>query len=354
MRRWSDEVRFDASKGELVEIVDYLRIARRRLRILIAVPLLAGLITAAAVMLAPRMYTATAVVAAPAAVGGAPTNQYTGSQAVTQFVGAFQGAADSPAVARRVAEKTGEKLRELDQNLTVLPVGTSAIMRVTYRSADRGIVDDVANVAATETLRYLFGSQAELAKRELDLARADLDAINKQMQGIFKDAGTVDPVTLYTQKLQEISTLRVRQSEFRALGQLSAAASIESTISTRRKELSELAPRVEEYKKLNAQADATKAAMVAVRTNLSQAQAQAAAADPTRVISLSGTRAEDRLPMLLQKIGPAIGAGLFLAVELVVILELLARRRRAAAIEEEPAKEEESGLLVPAPSPMRM
>jgi uncharacterized protein involved in exopolysaccharide biosynthesis len=329
-----------------VEIVDYLRIARKRLRILIAVPLLAGLIAAAAVLLVPRTYVATAVVGAPAVIGGAPTNQYNGSQAVTQFVSTFQAAADSPAVTRKVAEQTKERMREIDQNLTVTPVGTSAIMRVTYRSKKARVADDVARVAATETLNYLFGSQTELAKNQLALAQADLDAVNKKMAAVFKEAGSIAPEQLYTDKLNEIATLRVRQSEFTALGQPSAAASIESAISLRREELSKLAPKVEEYRKLSTQAEATKALIVTVRQNYSQAQAQAEAADPDRVVTLSGPRPEDRLPLLLQKVGPAIGVGLFLAIELVVILELLARRRRAASLERE-AEVLKAGMLVP-------
>jgi uncharacterized protein involved in exopolysaccharide biosynthesis len=286
------------------------------------------------------------VVGAPAATGGVPTNQYTGSQGVAQFVAAFQAAADSPAVLLRVAEETKQDVREVDANLSAVPVGTSPIMRVTYRTRNADVADDVAQAGASETLRYLFGSQVELAKRQLDSAQVELDAINKELGTVFKDAGSIDPPQLYADKLQEISTLRVRQSEFAALGQPTAAASIASTISSRAKDLAELAPKVQEYRKLTRQADTTHALIVTLRQNFSAAQAQADAADPERVITLTKTHAEDRLPVLLQKIGPAIGAGLFLALELVVILELLARRRKLEPIERAP-EDIQTGVLVP-------
>ena len=57
-----------------MEISDYLHIIRRRLWILILVPLLAGGVVAALVLRQPLKYDATATVAAPAVVGGQSTN----------------------------------------------------------------------------------------------------------------------------------------------------------------------------------------------------------------------------------------------------------------------------------------
>ena len=45
-----------------MEIIDYLRIARRRWWILVAVPVLAGLAAAALILSAPTSYTSTATV----------------------------------------------------------------------------------------------------------------------------------------------------------------------------------------------------------------------------------------------------------------------------------------------------
>src|SRR5687767_10093033 len=90
-----------------VEIVDYLRIARRRLWVLVGVPLVAALAVGLFVGLAPQRYTATCYVAAPALVGGAAAQQYTGTQAASQFVAAFKAATTSPRVLDQVAADTG-------------------------------------------------------------------------------------------------------------------------------------------------------------------------------------------------------------------------------------------------------
>ena len=53
-----------------MEITDYLSVIRRRLWILLLVPLVAGGVVAALVLRNPPMFGATASVAAPAVVGG--------------------------------------------------------------------------------------------------------------------------------------------------------------------------------------------------------------------------------------------------------------------------------------------
>ena len=75
-----------------MEIVDYLRAARRRLALIILIPLVAAGGAAALLFLQPQMYVATATADLPALVGG-PTSQYTGARGVIQFVAAFQATA---------------------------------------------------------------------------------------------------------------------------------------------------------------------------------------------------------------------------------------------------------------------
>ncbi len=311
-----------------MEIIDYLRIARKRLKLLIVVPLLAGLIVTAFVILTPRTYAATAVVGAPALVGGSVSNQYNGSQGVLQYTAAFQATADSPIVLQKVADATKQPVRDIDENLVSTPIGTSSIMRVTYTTRDAAVADDVVQIAATEVLRYMFGSQVTLAQRRVDEAHADLDRINKELTDLYTAAGSVNPRTAYDTKLQQIANLEERQDDYRAQGLSSAAASIASSISARRAELAKIAPMVTRFDQLQARLETGKTVLVSLQQSLKGAQSQLQAADPAAVVTLTRTHPVDRGPILLQKVAPAIGAGLFLAVGLVILLELLARRRR--------------------------
>ena len=69
-----------------METVSYLSIIRRRLWILLLVPVLAVGVVVAWELRRPPQYSATATVAAPAAVGGPSTNQYSGVNAPRAFV----------------------------------------------------------------------------------------------------------------------------------------------------------------------------------------------------------------------------------------------------------------------------
>ena len=83
-----------------MEIKDYLRILGRRIRILILVPLLALAAVAGYTLVQPKQYQAVATVAAPALVGGATANQYSGANGLKAFVGNFTAAVTSPRSAK--------------------------------------------------------------------------------------------------------------------------------------------------------------------------------------------------------------------------------------------------------------
>jgi len=65
-----------------------------------------------------------------------------------------------------------------------------------------------------------------------------------------------------------------------------------------------------------------------VQQSVEAAVAQYKAADPKNVITLNQAKPVSRVNGLVRKVGPAVGAGLFLAVGLVVLLEVVARRPR--------------------------
>lgn len=310
-----------------MEIIDYLRIARRRLWVLILVPLLAGGAVAATVLLAPQTYTANAVVAAPALVGGSANNQYNGAQGVSQFAAAFQAAAVSPPVLDQVAARTHVAESDLVDGLTITQLGTSPQMEVTYVTTDRKVAGTVADITASETLNFLFTPQVALAQKQVEAATGDVAAANKAITDWTAQHGSIAPDKLYDSKLQQIDNLQQQQLTYSATGLATASAALATAIQNRQAELRKLAPLVGEYQQLLDKKSVAMGSLTAAEQALQAARSQSAAAAPENVVTVSAVHATDLTPALVQKVGAAVGAGLFLALGLVIVLELLFPRR---------------------------
>ena len=89
-----------------MDIIDYTTIARRRLRLLVGVPLVVALIVLGVTFLSAPEFKSTATVGATTLVGG-PENSFNGPQGPNQFTAAFAAMAGMPEVARKVSDSTG-------------------------------------------------------------------------------------------------------------------------------------------------------------------------------------------------------------------------------------------------------
>lgn len=156
-----------------MEIVDYLRAARRRLWLIILLPVLSAMAAASVILVQPTMYVATATVDPPALVGG-PTAQYTGAQGVTQFVAAFQATAGGPLVRNAVAAQNKVSTSDLTDQLVVAQRGGSPSVTVTFTSKDKTKVVPVVQAVSALTLKAMFSTQVESAQARLDQATADV------------------------------------------------------------------------------------------------------------------------------------------------------------------------------------
>ena len=309
-----------------MEISDYLRIIWRRLWILILVPLLAGGAVAALVLREPTKYDATATVAAPAVVGGPTANQYSGSTGPKTFVSNFVAAITSPRIVNQVAKETSVLPRNVRDGLSAVPIGDSALIDVTYTTSRQEQAVPVARAAASDTIKFLFQTQVTLAKKQQAEAQKAVDDANAKLQGFYKSTGLVLPERSYDIKAQQLSSLEQRQLDAQASGNLTAASAIGQAITSRRAELSRLAPQVATYQALIDRRTQAQGRLNLVQQSVEGAVAQFNAADPAQVVTLNQAKPVSRVSELARKAVPAAGAGLFLAVGLVVLLEVLARR----------------------------
>ena len=313
-----------------MEIVDYLRAARRRLSLIILIPLLSAGAAAALLYAQPTMYMATATVDPPALVGG-PTAQYTGAQGVIQFVAAFQATASGPMVRTAISEQTGVSTTALGDRLVVTQRGGSPSVAVTFTSSDKALVGPVVEAASSVTLKAMFDSQVASARARLDEAKAAVAKANEAVGAFTSQQKMADPQKAYEAQLSRVNGLVQQQASMRATGNAVGAAAMSSPIASASASLDKFGPILTQY---NALVEARTAAVAAVSTaqnQLAQASAQLDAADPTKIVYVAGARAVDRNETVIRTV-IAVGAAAFiLALLLVLMLEVIARGRTQQA-----------------------
>ncbi|WP_405109379.1 Wzz/FepE/Etk N-terminal domain-containing protein [Micromonospora sp. NBC_01405] len=321
-----------------MEIVDYLRVARRRLWVLVGVPVVAAAVAALVVLLGPQRYTATSYVAAPALVGGTAAQQYTGTQAANQFAAAFAAAVTSPQVVDQVSADTGVAAVDLRDGLTVEQVGASSQLTLAYTATSRSTVIPVLTATGKRALSFLFTSQVNIATGEVRAATDELTAATRAINDWEKTNKVSQPDKLYQATLQEIASMRQQQLQMQAVGNGRGADAAAGAIAAGQKRLDGLGPKLPDYQALLAQRDGASTALSSARQGLQQARAQAQAADPAQVTSLGEVQPVSRGRALAGLVLPVAGAGLLLAVLLVAVLEQVTRSRAAAAGRATPAQ----------------
>lgn len=325
-----------------MEIDSYLGAIRRRLWILVLVPLLAAGTVIAWELLRPPSYQATATVAAPAVVGGPNTNQYSGTNAPRAFVADFSGALTSPLIVNQVAAKTGAAADAIKDNLTVSQIGDSSLVEVTYSTPERNQAVPVLNEATGATIRFLFQTQVTLAQKLVDEARKGVDKVNDELGAFYRKTGQVLPDEAYRIGAQQVADLQREQASARSRGEYSQASALESAISAKKQEVASLAPQVAAYQSLVDRKTQALGRLNVLEEGLERAQAQYSAADPRSIVTIGEAQKASSLTSVVKKVVPALGAGLFLAVGIILLLEL--GFRRSARDMEAPQRGAPSGI----------
>jgi capsular polysaccharide biosynthesis protein len=312
-----------------LEIGDYLRVIRRRLWILVLVPVLAAGVVGAVLLRQPPKYRAVATVAAPALVGGAADNQYSGPVGVRVFVANFAAALTAPQVVSKVAEETKASEQSIRDNLSAQSIQESSLLEVTYLDTDRARSAAVAQAASRETITFLFQSQVDLARRSVNTAEKGVSDAKKKIADFITKTDVVNPEQSYELQERYLLSLEQRQLEAQAEGSTTVAATLGQAIQARQAELAKLAPLVTSYRDLVQQKDEAEARRNELQRTLQGLLAQARAADPESVVTVGEPEQLSRVMAFARQGGVAFAAGLFLAIAIVFLLELI--RRPASA-----------------------
>lgn len=327
--------RHAAASGERrppMEILDFLAIARRRWLVLVGVPVLAAVITLGYLLLTPTVWTATATVNAPALVGGQFGTQYTGSQAVNQFVAQFQAVAVGPSIAKQVSDKTSVPSGRIKNGLTVGQVGASSVMTIMYVDSKKADVAPVVTNVATDTLKVLFDQQVTLAEAQVTATGKSVDDADAAISAWEAKSGVVSPDDVYRGKLTQLGNLQQQQISMQANGNAAGVAAVKAQIASLQTSLKTFGPLLAEYRSLTTTRDAAAASLTNAKQQVELARAQASAADPAQVVYIGGVHDAGKSDEVISKLLPITAAGVFLGVILVAILEMLAASRRRNAV----------------------
>ncbi|MGH9123787.1 MAG: Wzz/FepE/Etk N-terminal domain-containing protein [Acidimicrobiales bacterium] len=329
-----------------MELNDYLDAAKRRWWILVLVPLAALVVVAGLQLVKPPQFTATATVAAPALVGGASSNQYTGSAGPKTFVANFQAVLTSPVIIAKVSSDLKVPKKRISAGLSSSEVGLSSVLLVTYTGSKKVDVGPVANDAARQALLYLFQSQVTVAKQPLTAAQQQLANVNNQLADFAKASGTPVPDRDYQVLATEISQLQQTQDQAQASNNTIEANNLAPEIAAKQQQLTQLAGVLATYLNLKDQQSQAQTQLNAANQTYQQAQAQFAAADPSQVVTLGATSKVSFLQATAAAAAVAFGSALALAIGIVFVLEAMRRRRVPGEVRTAPA---DTGVSMPSP-----
>jgi hypothetical protein len=182
----------------------------------------------------------------------------------------------------------------------------------------------------SRALTFLFASQVDVATQQVAAAEADVTAATRGITDWETTNKVSQPDKLYQATLSEQSTMRQQQLQMAAVGNTRGASAAAEVVQESQKRLDDLGPKLPGYEALLAQRDAATSALAEARRGLQAARAQVGAADPDEVSSVGEIGSPSKLRALATTVPPVAGAGLLIAVLLVVLLEVLRRRPRSS------------------------
>ncbi len=332
-----------------MEISDYLSLVRKRIRLFFLVPLLAaGTVVAVMLMTTEDRYLTTATVTTTS-LGSAVGSQFTGAQGNRMLLETFRAAADTPTVVQRVSERTSVPQAALEEagTVTVVPIGESSLVRISARMPEQPQSAEVARAVAAETIKFLLEPQVHLSAQLAEQSQKTVAETEAQLGELGRTSGLALGLPDYEMKSRAVSALREEQLRARSLGNTSLAASLQGQIDTQTAELAALAPQLAQFQTVSELNKQALARVNAARTSQEQAQALQASADAGHLIMVADSQRIAVGPMILRRALGGLGAGVFLAALIVVLLEFLGRSEPAG----KPASDQPALRDEPEPEP---
>ena len=311
-----------------MEASDYLRALRRRVWILILIPLIAGAVAVGVTQSQPKVSGSTALVLAH------PNVSSFGS--TVGYVTAFQGALTSNAVIDKVHQATGVSASDLAAGLTANPTAANSIsFNVTYSGTQQGqVVAQIPALAARGVLDALISPLVATAQSQASIAQAAATKATSDLTKFSTSTGLWVPAQDYQSLSNQLAQLRLTYDQNMALANHPySPTSLNAAIGATVTELHKLAPQVAEYQALKDTSDRAALALQAAEAQLTGVQQQQAAVTATGGVVAGSVTEASTTSTLVKSAGGAVIVGFLVALGLVVLLERrsMRRKRKAAA-----------------------
>jgi len=310
-----------------MEIRDYLRAIRRILWLVIALPIVAALITGFLIERQPSAYQANASVVVPA-ISGNGTSQ----SAASQYVSTFKDVLVSQPVVTEVAQKFGKygiTVSELTSGLSASTVTASSnIIHIVLVGRHGQPLEGAVREATVDTMNAIATPKLTEAQSEVANAQTLLQTAQAAITSWVATTGNPSPQQQYNSVQAALNTQLLQLTQAKINGDTAREAALNANIATLRQTLQTDGAQVQQYQILN---DAQLAAIAAndhAKIDLVNAQALIAAdANPNTVNTVNVGRLS-KLSDVIKFAGIGFALALIMMLGLILIIELMRSGRR--------------------------
>jgi hypothetical protein len=310
-----------------MEIKDYLRAIRRWLWMPIVLPLVAGAGAGVLLLKQPLQYQADATVVVPAvSARGFSTS------AAAQYVATFKDVLVSAPLVNEVSKATGVPIKDLVSGLTASTVTASSnIIHVVYIGYQKNNATTVVDLATRDTLDIVAQPQLQQAQAAVTSSSAQLKAADDAISAFTNTSGQVQPDVAFRTKQAELLSLQLQLQQTQIAGDAPRAALLQSVITQRIAELSQLAQQLSQYTSLTQARQSAVTVFSHDQQLLGDAQALLSADHLPGTVTKTDIGKLSRSGNILKFSAIAAAVALILALALILLMELMRYRRPAIA-----------------------
>ncbi|MHB8488102.1 MAG: Wzz/FepE/Etk N-terminal domain-containing protein [Candidatus Dormibacteria bacterium] len=319
-----------------MEIRDYLRAIRRVLWLVIAVPIVAGLLTGGFMELQPSVYEADATVVVPAISANGSS-----SSAATQYVAGFKDVLVSQPVLTEVSQKYRIPVSDLAAGLSAsTTTASSNIIHIALQLKRTSTTENLVGAVREATVDALNAiAQPSLVEAQSAQAsgQALLTLADTNIAKFDATYGTVSPLNAYNNAQSQLNIQVANLARANANHDAKSALGAQALITLYTKQVASLGAELEQYQALsNARAAAISAYDHATQ-RLVDAQALIAADANPAAVTTSAVVRLSKLSNTIKFAGIAFALGLLMMLGLILVLELM-RSGKGSAVKAQPAQ----------------
>ena len=298
------------------DVVGPVRTRNRARRVLfVAIPLLAGAVTAALFSRQPVQYESTLRVVVSRELSSSASG-------IGLYLADLQLQVLQPDVVARVSEQTGVGAREYQNGIGLHRVGQSRSADFTFTSDDPETASAVVETAASAGLRSLATEGLPFAKREVELAEQSYADAVRGLNAFRQRHGVAYPEEQYQQAITDLEAVKAEHEQAEAIGdaaEIERIAAAQAELTNTLESLKELLP---QYEKLNDARTVALELRSAARDRLASKRAEIRLTRPENVRRDIMTTALSRTQRALQGAVVSMAAALFLLFVVFVLPDL--------------------------------